>query len=231
MPRIGLDAGHGGSDPGAIGPNGLREKDVVLAIARDLAYRLQNSGFEVVMTRDADTDVELEERAARLNKAQADLVLSLHINSASSPSANYVSTWIWKRGGRAEVAAQYIQQALVNTLGWPDGGIRKANFYILRETIAPAVLAEIGFISNPAQADALAQEQTRKSISLALLIGLKRYFAKNDITGHWAEEAIKEILDLGFMHGYPDGSFRPDQPATRAELAAALLNLYQKLKG
>lgn len=235
MPKIGLDPGHGGNDPGAVGSNGLKEKDVTLAVAKDLAARLQASGFSVVLTRDGDYDVDLSPRADILNAANVDLVVSLHCNSASNPSANYISTWIWKRGGRAEVAAKHIQQALVNMLGWPDGGIREANFYILRETVAPAVLVEMGFISNPAQAYALADAQTQKTLSLAILLGIRRYFGMNtpanDYVGHWAEGVIKEVLRLGLMHGYPDGSFRPDQPATRAELAAALLNLYNKLKG
>lgn len=234
MPKVGIDPGHGGPDPGAVGPNGLREKEVTLAVSLALEAFLRGRDVATVLTRRDDSDVTLAKRAFLLNAAAVDLVVSVHVNSASDPSADYISTWILAKGGNAERAANLIQAELVSAMKWPNGGVRLANFYILRETEAPAVLVEMGFISNPAQAALLARDDIRQALATAIGHGVLRYFGINtrlDYEGHWAEGAIREALDLGLMHGYPDGSFRPDQPATRAELAATALALYRKLKG
>jgi N-acetylmuramoyl-L-alanine amidase len=92
--RIVVDAGHGGKDPGAIGPNGVREKDVTLAIARKLANKLRETlGCEVVLTRDSDVFLPLEERTAIANKVGADLFLSVHANAATNRQAYGVETY------------------------------------------------------------------------------------------------------------------------------------------
>ncbi|APC08439.1 N-acetylmuramoyl-L-alanine amidase [Neomoorella thermoacetica] len=236
MTRIGIDPGHGGSDPGAVAADGLQEKDVTLAVGLDLRQRLQGAGLEVIMSRTVDQDVSLASRAELFNREQVDVVVSLHVNSADNTTANYVSTFILAPGGQAEKIARSIQPELVAATGWPDGGVREANFYILRETDAPAVLVEMGFISNPATASLLAKPGTRQALALAIFKGLAAYLglqvkAPGDIQGHWAEEAIRQVLAAGIMAGYPDGTFRPDQPATRAELAAALARLLAKIPG
>jgi N-acetylmuramoyl-L-alanine amidase len=91
--RIAVDPGHGGKDPGAIGVGGLREKDVVLAVARRLARRLREAGYEVILTRDGDVFLSLEERTARANAAAADLFLSVHANASANRSAAGVETY------------------------------------------------------------------------------------------------------------------------------------------
>ncbi|HBT47436.1 MAG TPA: N-acetylmuramoyl-L-alanine amidase [Peptococcaceae bacterium] len=236
--RIGLDPGHGGSDPGAVAPDGLQEKEVTLAVALLAAGFLSQAGIEVVLSRKEDVDVSLAERAALFNRAGVDLVASLHVNSSENPRADYLSTYILGPGGRAERAAGILQRELVLALGWPDGGVRQANFYILRETEAPAVLVEMGFLSNPRQAQALREGKVRRALGLALARGMALYLgvdpagfsSAGDIAGHWAEAAIRRCLELGLMHGYPDGTFRPDNFATRAELAVTLVNLLDKVK-
>ncbi|BCV21418.1 N-acetylmuramoyl-L-alanine amidase [Moorella sp. Hama-1] len=238
MTKIGIDPGHGGSDPGAVAASGLQEKDVTLAVGLDLRSRLQGAGLEVVMSRTGEADVSLSDRAQLFNREQVDLVVSLHVNSADTTTANYVSTFILAPGGQAEKIAHAIQPELVAATGWPDGGIREANFFILRQTDAPAVLVEMGFISNPATASLLATAATRQSLGRAIYKGLAAYLGlppdvpvvPADIQGNWAEAAIRRVIAAGIMAGYPDGSFRPDQPATRAELAAALDRILARLK-
>lgn len=235
--RIGLDPGHGGSDPGAVG-NGLLEKEVTLKVSLLLGNLLVKAGVEVAYSRKEDTDVSLEERASLFNRARVDLVVSLHVNSSEDSRAGYLATYILGFGGQAAKAARAIQQELVAALKWPDGGVREADFYILRETEAPAVLVEMGFLSHPQEAEALKTEEIRRLLALGLARGIATYLgldpgifsAKEDISGHWAEGAIRRCLELGLMHGYPDGSFRPDNFATRAELASALMNLLDKVK-
>ncbi|MCG0277337.1 MAG: N-acetylmuramoyl-L-alanine amidase [Thermanaeromonas sp.] len=237
--RIGLDPGHGGSDPGAVGAGGLMEKGVTLDVALMLGEKLSRAGCEVIFSRREDVYVSLAERADLFNRAEVDLVVSLHVNSSFNKEASYIATYILAPGGRAEKAARFIQKELLEALKWPDGGIRQAGFYILRETKAPAVLVEMGFLSNPDQEAALRDKKTRQTLALALARGIALYFGLDsdvfsypqDIVGHWAEGVIRRCLELGLLKGYPDGTFRPDQPATRAELAAALLNLLDKVQG
>ncbi|NNF84608.1 MAG: N-acetylmuramoyl-L-alanine amidase [Deltaproteobacteria bacterium] len=98
-----LDPGHGGKDPGATGPTGLREKDVVLAIGRMVRRKLSRlQGFDVRMTRDSDVFIPLEERTAMANEANADIFVSLHINSSRNRKARGVSTYVLSRASDRE---------------------------------------------------------------------------------------------------------------------------------
>jgi N-acetylmuramoyl-L-alanine amidase len=92
-----VDAGHGGSDPGAISPHGLREKDVTLAVALDLEQRLVARGFNVVMTRRRDATLSLEERTALAEGAGSDVFLSIHVNAAPRSSAHGIETYYLDR--------------------------------------------------------------------------------------------------------------------------------------
>jgi N-acetylmuramoyl-L-alanine amidase len=97
--RVMIDPGHGGKDSGAIGPTGLKEKDVVLAIGRLVREKLSRSGeYDVRMTRDTDVFIPLEERTAMANKARADVFVSLHINASRNRRAEGVSTYVLSRG-------------------------------------------------------------------------------------------------------------------------------------
>jgi N-acetylmuramoyl-L-alanine amidase len=97
--RVMIDPGHGGKDPGAIGPTGLKEKDVVLAIGRKIREKLSGSGeFDVRMTRDEDVFIPLEERTAMANKGRADIFVSLHINASKNRKAEGFSTYVLSRG-------------------------------------------------------------------------------------------------------------------------------------
>lgn len=97
--RVMIDPGHGGKDPGAIGPTGLKEKDVVLAIGRKIREKLSRSGeFDVRMTRDEDVFIPLEERTAMANKGRADIFVSIHINASRNRSAEGFSTYVLSRG-------------------------------------------------------------------------------------------------------------------------------------
>ena len=93
MRRVVVDPGHGGRDTGAIGPHGIREKDVALAIARALAQRLRALGFTVILTRKDDSYVSLDERTRIANQARADLFVSVHCNAARRRTLSGVETW------------------------------------------------------------------------------------------------------------------------------------------
>jgi N-acetylmuramoyl-L-alanine amidase len=108
---IALDPGHGGEDPGAIGPSGLREKDVVLAIALKLRDRLNSvSGMRAMLTRDADFFVPLHERVRKARRVQADLFVSIHADAFMTPQARGASVFALSDSGATSAAARWIAQ-------------------------------------------------------------------------------------------------------------------------
>lgn len=175
-----LDPGHGGSDEGARGRKGTKEKTVVLDIAKRMAAHLRRAGVRVKLTRDKDTYVSPKRRAAISNALKPDALLSLHTNSYCSSSASGVETWVLtprvaairkrtkESRRRSRLLARAVQKALVVALKGRDRGVREGNYTVLRESKAPAALAEIGFISNPATEARLASAKWRERIARSL---------------------------------------------------------------
>lgn len=156
--KIFVDAGHGGSNPGAVG-NGVIEERVNLSVATQLAQNLRNAGYEVMeyrTTRDenvlANVAQDLRNRARMANEWGADYFVSIHTNSSLNPAANGFETYVYRIPSRAAELAQSIQDAFVSELGSKDNGVRSANFSVLRNTNMPAVLCELGYLSNPTEA-------------------------------------------------------------------------------
>ena len=181
--RIVIDAGHGGSDSGAIG-NGLIEKELNLDVAlrlRDLlvADTLDTSGggeWSVQMTRSTDVFVSLQARVDVANTWPADRFISIHHNSFTSSSANGTETYSFQEGTFSADLRDKVQQDLVAALGLTDRGPKTANFFVLRETTMPAILSEGGFLSNPGDAAVLADPAKRQAAAEAHLIGLQRHY-------------------------------------------------------
>jgi len=148
MPTVVIDAGHGGFDLGAT--NGSRqEKNDNLRFALALGNVLTNCGLRVIQTRTTDVFLPLEERARISNNANADLFVSVHRNSHTNPTAHGFETWIYQNPSEASIAAAYlVQNRLVRAGVSADRGIKYGNFAVLRLTRAPAMLQELGFISN-----------------------------------------------------------------------------------
>ena len=106
---VALDPGHGGEDPGAIGPTGLREKDVVLAVALQLRERLNaQPGMRAMLTRDADFFVPLGERVRKARRVQADLFVSIHADAFFTPEARGASVFALSQGGASSAAARWM---------------------------------------------------------------------------------------------------------------------------
>jgi N-acetylmuramoyl-L-alanine amidase len=178
-----LDPGHGGYDPGAVGPTGLKEKDVTLAVALKVGSYLSGAGVGVIFTRNsdqvpwpADINKDLAARCEIANRAGADLFVSIHCNSAVNPDAHGTETYSFRNTGRAADAARMIQTRLVETLGLRDRGTKTANYYVLRHTIMPAVLTELAFISNPQEERLLAQPDFRDRAAQAIAGAVAEYF-------------------------------------------------------
>jgi len=229
---IGIDPGHGGKDPGALGQFlGLEEKYVTLDVGLKLDELLQQRGLTTVLTRSSDQYLTLGERATVLNESGVDLVLSLHVNSAANTEARYVSAHVFQLGGKAEKAAAKLVEVVIRATGWESGGVKVNNFYMLRETTAPAVLLEMGFVSNEEQERLLNRSETRDLLARSLAEGITQIYGLeppgDELQGHWAAEAIKTVINQGLMQGYPDGSFQPEKPVSRAELAVVLVRLLE----
>ena len=180
---IAVDAGHGGSDSGAVGPHGVREKDVTLRVARDLRDILQASGAHVKMTRDADVDVyganasDRAELQARVDAgAGMEIFVSIHCNAFSSAQANGSETFYHPKSQLDARLAQYVQQELIAAGGLRDRGMKEANFYVVRHSAMPAILVELAFITNYNEERLLNSPDFDHTVALAIAKGLGRYF-------------------------------------------------------
>jgi N-acetylmuramoyl-L-alanine amidase len=155
--RIYIDPGHGGSDSGAVGPTGLKEKDVNLRVATVVRNCLvEYGGATVRMSRTTDVYKGLSWRADDANAWGAVRFISVHHNSSGDRNTNYVSTYCYPYVGSTTLDLRNkIHEELCtwarNNGGGGNGGVHTANFAVLRETNMPAVLIEASFISNPSE--------------------------------------------------------------------------------
>jgi len=149
MPRsvVCVDPGHGGNDPGAVGFDGLREKDVVLDISRKLAAKLRSFELDVVLTRETDVYITLLERAYTANEAKADLFVSVHTNAVTSRQAHGAEVLVYSLTSSSVPIAEDILDNLTE-LGLRNRGVKpRPDLTVLRRTAMPAVLVETAFIS------------------------------------------------------------------------------------
>ena len=180
-----LDPGHGGSDPGAIGPTGFMEKDFNLATAQEAARLLRKEGAEVVLTRTTDvrlgatTAEDLEKRSRIANDHQADLFVSIHANASVSPATQGTEVYYYAHPENQAAnlkLARALQASLVRELGRKDRGVKASNFFVLRNIEMPGALIETAFISNPEEEGLLAQDWFQKQAAAAIVDGIKAYF-------------------------------------------------------
>jgi N-acetylmuramoyl-L-alanine amidase len=191
---VALDPGHGGEDPGAVGPSGLKEKDVVLSVALALRDKLNaQPNMRAFLTRDADYFVPLADRVRKARRVQADLFVSIHADAFSNRAAG-VNV---KAGNDVHVLRALLDMSTTaqikdslriggEVLGQLDrvGRLHKprveqAGFAVLKAPDIPSILVETAFISNPQEEAKLGDPRYRGRLVDALLSGIKRYFAKN----------------------------------------------------
>ncbi len=176
MKKIVIDPGHGGSDPGAVGKSGLRESDVALKVSLKVEMILSDLGFSVRLTRPSNTYVPLRTRAEIANHEQADLFVSVHCNAAENKSAQGVETFHYPTSKNGKVLAEILQERLVGLGGRKNRGVKTANFLVLRETFMPAVLVELGFISNSEEESVLNSNSYQEICANAIAQAVRRYF-------------------------------------------------------
>jgi N-acetylmuramoyl-L-alanine amidase len=218
--RVVLDAGHGGSDPGATAAS-LLEKEITLDIGRRLRALLERHGFDVVVTRDADRTIALKDRAKLANDSKSDIFVSIHVNAlerhtesrgietyylgatndpsltALAASENRVSgysvsdmrkllegVYADARGDESHQLAEAVQRQLYSALRRDDPrlenwGVKRAPFLVLVATDMPAILAEVGCISNEKESAMLRRADYRQKIAAALFEGIRAYATPN----------------------------------------------------
>lgn len=197
--RIVLDPGHGGRDPGKINNRKMFEKNYALDIAKRTARILRERGYTVLLTRDADTTLELPDRPLRANQWRADLFISIHLNSASSPSARGVETFALTPVGEVSTAdgnsgsaktqvdggnardplntllAFCVHSALTAKIDAEDRGVKYANFAVLRTLTCPGALVECGFLTNASDSALIATKNGRERVALGIANGVDAY--------------------------------------------------------
>ena len=179
-----LDPGHGGSDAGAIGPTGVTEKSVALAVSLKAQRLLTASGYQVVMTRTTDVDVaapgvpDSTELQARVNKApsNAALFISVHCNAFSNGKANGMETYHAPTAVKGARLARLLNEELERLGGLSNRGVKAARFYVMTHSQCPASLIELGFITNPREEKLLASDDYQQKLAQAITNAVNRYF-------------------------------------------------------
>lgn len=167
-----LDAGHGGSDYGAI-RCGINEKDINLDIAKRVEALLLSRGVNVVMTRNIDTAVSLEDRTIITANRNPDIFVSIHVNSSVKPEIIGIETHYYHQNSLE--LAQTVHASLISCIQTRDRGLFKSKFYVINHTDVPAILVETGFISNSCERAELVSEQRKQQTAQAIAEGILKY--------------------------------------------------------
>ncbi len=240
--KVYISPGHGGNDPGAVA-NGLKEKDVVLDVSKQVRQILEAQGISVRIARETDIGVELESRVIEANAWKADCYVSIHANAADTSEANgfevFHSITPGAKGKRlAELIVRYLDEMTpLRNRGAKTRASEKYpghDYYMeIDDTNMPAVIVEIGFVTSPIDAAFLrtGRQNIAQAISYGILewLGIERVILP-DIAGHWAEAEIRKAYNLGLVKGRDDGLFHPNDPLTRAEAATLICRLYEEVK-
>lgn len=170
-----IDAGHGGKDPGTTSAKGFQEKDINLDVAQQIAQILRDKGHRVIMTRNSDEFIELEERAAVANRAKADVFVSIHADSSAKSNLTGFTIYVGRSGSwSSSKLADAIDNRMAQT-SISSNGIKKADYRVLTHTRCPAVLVEIGYLSNYWEAKQLKNFDMQKRLAQAVAEGITDY--------------------------------------------------------
>ena len=175
MSKITINYGHGplnsgGNDPGAVAPDGYQESTETREVGSKAVAKLKANGWDVLAIQDGD----LVDVTNQSNAFKADYFISIHANSFSDPTAHGVETYAFQSGGKGQNIAQAIQNDLVATTGLTSRGVKFGNLHVLKYTNCPAVLVEIGFISNPAEEALMKSDAWDEKVASAICKGFSR---------------------------------------------------------
>ena len=176
--KVCIDAGHGGRDPGAV--NGSKHEAIAtLSIAKKVGAKLKAKGVTVKYTRSSDKFVSLEERCRISNQFGADGFVSIHLNAAANKEAIGIETWRHQNvGNQTKTLANTVQSELISAMGWKNRGVKSTtSMYVLRKTVASAILVECGFISNNDEARLLFIDRYQEKLAQAIADGILKMMA------------------------------------------------------
>ncbi len=184
-PTVVIDAGHGGLDLGARGYKPYcEEKRLSLQTAKLVKKYLGQLGYHVIMTRVSDAFISLSKRVETANKTGSDLFVSVHYNSSRNPTAKGIEVFFCDaksntlRTASSRKLASLVLTRLIHRTKAISRGVKKGNFYVIRETKMPAILVEGGFISNPGERNLLKDPKYLDQIARAIADGVDQYFKK-----------------------------------------------------
>ena|SRR5699024_8986472 len=190
-----LDFGHGGKDPGAIGPTNLKESDIALKIGMMVKETLENAFEKVITTRDNDTYYSLDYRTKKANNENCDYFISIHLNSASNPSAKGCEIWLYDENSKLKTLANNLCNNLSTKMNTPRREVKYSKkLAVLKNTKMPALLIEIDFISNKEVENYLRNDKNLKNIS-------------DTISSTLLSFVNKSIIDYGVFYRVCIGSF------------------------
>ena len=200
-----IDAGHGGEDPGAT-DNGVKEKDLNLAVAKKLGAFFALSDVDVVYTRTTDTllygkgqekskkQYDLKNRVAIAEKYENAILISIHMNKFSVKSCKGLQTFYYNKNADSKALAGFIQTESKLLQPFNDREIKDENgtIYLLENTTKPAVLIECGFISNESEAKLLQSEEYQCKLAFAIFSGISKWMSSNDTRQKHTKETETE---------------------------------------
>ncbi|MBY7141993.1 N-acetylmuramoyl-L-alanine amidase [Virgibacillus sp. NKC19-3] len=169
-----IDPGHGGKDSGAIRSE-VQEKTLALSTGIRVEEQLHDKGASVTLTRTDDTFISLGERVQMSNSTNADAFISLHYNTFEDQSIRGIHTF-YDVGGMSQRLADTIQQSLIHYTGLHDRGARQADYEVLTANTQPALLIELGFISNPEERELVQTDNYQEKAAKGIVTGLEDYF-------------------------------------------------------
>jgi len=177
--RIVIDPGHGGKDPGAISLTGAYEKAIVLDTSLAVAGILAGQGMDVILTRQGDSFVELNDRADMANRSGADALVSIHADHCPNSSVKGFTVYVARSASRRSLKLARSIADRLQAAGVPSRGINRAGFRVLYRSVCPAVLVELGYLSNATEASKLARSDYRRKLAAAIGEGVLRYARQN----------------------------------------------------
>jgi len=184
-PIVIIDVGHGGTDLGARSHQPYcEEKRICLQMARLTKRHLNQMGYRVVLTRETDVFISLPKRVEIASQAHGDLFVSIHCNSTRNPTAHGIEVFFHdNRDDKAhsnalKKLAEAVLGRIIRRTEAVSRGVKKGNFYVIRETAMPAILVESGFISNPAERDLLRSREYQDKIARGIVDGIDSFFKK-----------------------------------------------------
>ncbi|GAB3794346.1 N-acetylmuramoyl-L-alanine amidase [Virgibacillus kimchii] len=169
-----IDAGHGGKDAGALGLNSVKEKDLTLSTTEVITEKLEGEGATVSLTREDDSFISLDERVHMSNSSNANVFISIHYDGHEDSGANGLTTFY--SSSVAKDLARTVQSSVHEKLNLADRGAKQNGYYVLRHNNKPAILLELGFITNANDLEAIQTSGFEEKVADGLINGLKEYF-------------------------------------------------------